>query len=252
MTKNEKFKVLIVDDEPEALELLKALLTDNKNVEVVVTASNAEEAMYLMIEHYPNLMLLDINLPGKNGMDLIEIIRKRNVDIPVVFISAYSEYALRSIRNQVYDFLLKPVSPKELNDIIEKYCRLNKKDLPGKLMSVLNSIKEDSKIRINSRYSYVLVDPAEIVYCEAEDGYTIIHLTNGKTEVANSALSLIEAMVYNRNFFRLGRSLLINMEYVRNINKSDDNCTLKFGENLWKVKASHTAIKELLTHFPYV
>ena len=206
-----KFKILVVDDEPEACLLLKSLLVEIDTVELVGCASNAEEALYLLVEHYPNLVLLDINLPGKSGIDLIHLIRKSNIDIPVVLVSAFKEYAIKAIRCQVYDFLLKPISRHDLKNVVEKYRRLNKKDLPGKLMELLNSIKEEVKIRINSQHSYILINPAEIVFCAAEEGYTTIYLTNGKTEIANTALKQIELKVKNYNFFRLGRSTLIKL-----------------------------------------
>lgn len=243
---NSRFKILIVDDEPEARYLLRSLLNEIKYVEVIGEASNSENALYLLVEHYPDLILLDINLPEKTGMDLVKLIRKRNIDVPVVFISAYEEYAIEAIRNGVYDFLLKPVDPEALKKLIEKHQRLNKKDLPSKLMEVLNSIKEESKIRINSNHSYILINPEEIVYCESEEGYTNILLTNGRTEISNSSLSQIESKMKNFNFHRLGRSFLINKDYISSVNKITDMCTFCVNEQTWEIKASHKSIKELL------
>ena len=224
---NNQFRILIVDDEPDARNLLKSLLSDINYVHVVDEADNAENALYKIVEYYPDLVFMDINMPGKSGMELIELLHSRNVDVPVVFVSAYEEYAIKAIRNQVYDFLLKPVEQENLIAIVEKYKRLNKKDLPGKLMEVLDSIKESSKIRINSRHTYVLINPDEIVYCDAEDGYTNLYLITG-------------------NYYRLGRSLLINLDHVRSISKATDSVLLQYNEQKWEVFASHKSIKELL------
>lgn len=246
MAEKKTFKVLIVDDEPEARLLLNSLLEEIRYVEVVGQACHAEEALYLLIEHYPDLILMDINMPGKSGIDLIQLIRKRNVDVPVVFVSAYKEYAVQSIKSGVYDFLLKPVDREELKGIIEKYRRLNERDLAGRLMEVLENIRENSKIRINSRYSYILIDPSEIIYCQTDEGYTILFLANGKEEVASATLSQIEVMVEKWNFYKLSRSVLINLDYVRKIDKSNDTCLLKSDSNIWEIKTSHKAINELL------
>lgn len=242
------FRVLVVDDEPEARSLLSSLLSEINNVRVVGEADNAEKALYFLVEHYPNLVFLDINMPDKSGIELVQLLRKRNVDVPVVFVSAYKEYAIEAIRNEVFDFILKPIDQNELKRVIEKYQRLDKKDLPAKLMEVLNSIKEESKIRINSNHSYILINPTEIVYCEANDGYTNIYLTNGKTEISNSSLSQIENKIKNFNFYRLGRSVLINKDHVRAINKSTKKCVLKVNNNSWEVNASLKSIKELLAN----
>lgn len=244
---NSQFKIVIVDDEPEARSLLKSLLLEIQNVSVVGEADNAEAALYKIVEHYPNLVLMDINMPGKSGMELIELLKSRNVDVPVVLVSAHEKYAVQAIRNQIYDFLLKPISKEDLSNLVEKYRRLNKKDfLPGKLMEVLGSIKEDTKIRINSRHSYILINPSEIVYCMAEDGYTVIHLKSGKTEVSNTSLTHIESRVSKQNFHRLGRAVLINLEYVRSVNKGTDSVLLEHNSEKWEVFASHRSIKDLL------
>lgn len=248
MAETKAFKVLIADDEPEARLLLKSLLKEIRYVQVVGEANHAEEALYQLIEHYPDLILMDINMPGKSGMELIRLIRKRNVNVPVVFVSAFKEFAVQSIKNEVYDFLLKPVDRKELKEVIEKYRRRNDRDLPRRLMEVLENIREDSKIRINSRYSYILIDPSEIVFCETDGGYTAIYLANGKEEVASATLSQIESMVEKWNFFKLSRSILINIDYIRQVDKSNDKCLLKSNSHTWELTTSHKGILDLLTN----
>lgn len=247
MADKKNFKVLIVDDEPEARKLLKSLLVEFENVEVVGEATQAEEALYLLVEHTADLILLDINMPGKSGIDFICLLRKRNVDVPVVFVSAFKKYAIQAIRHCVYDFLLKPVSREDLKYVVEKFRMYNQKDLHDKLLEVLQSIKEETKIRINSRNSYILLNPSEIIYCCSEDGYTDIYLNSDKREVANSSLSQIESKVEGLNFFRLGRSILINQKYIRSIDKTSNTCVLKHNSHIWEVQAPLKSIREILT-----
>lgn len=245
MTTNQ-FSVLVVDDEPESRNLLKKLLSEISYVTLIGEADNAESALYKIVEHYPNLVLMDINMPRKSGTQLLELLVSRHVDVPIVFVSANEKYAIMAMRNHIYDFLLKPVVPDELKNVIEKYRRLNKKDLPERLMEVLGSIREESKIRINSRYSYLLINPSEIVYCVSEGGYTVLHLTSGKTVASNTSLTQIKTKVGEHSFYRLGRSVLLNIHWIRTINKWNNSVLLKCNERNWEVFASHKSIKELL------
>lgn len=247
MAENSIFKVLIVDDEPDSVALLRSLLEEVRNVEIVGEANHFEQAIYLIIDHLPNLVFLDINMPGKSGVDLKNLMNKRMMDVQIVFVSAHKEYAIEAIRCGVYDFLLKPVDRDELKAVVEKYRKLNHQLFQGKVADMVSSFPEEIKIRINSRHSYILVNPSEIVYCQTYGGYTYIYLSNGKMETSSSTLSQLEPMVDRWNFFRLGRSFLINLDYVSQIDKSTNKCILKSNSNTWEVKSSQTAIKELLT-----
>lgn len=244
-----RFKVLVVDDEPTSVALLRTMLEEMPNVEVVGEADQSEKAFYLILERLPNLVILDINMPGHSGAELKQLLNKSLVDVPVVFVSANKDYAVEAIRNGVYDFLPKPVVRNELQRIIEKYQRLNHRFFPGKMIDIVNAIPEEIKIRINSQYSYILVNPYDIVYCQSIDGATYIQLANGKKEVANSNLTQLEEMMKKWNFYRLGRSLLINLDFIRKIDKSENKCYFKRGSKTWEIDTPGQATKDLLTSY---
>ncbi len=247
MAETNNYKILLVDDEPEARSLLKSLLNEIRYVEVIGEADCAEEAMYKLIEFYPDAVFMDISMPGKTGMEFIELVKKRNIDVQVVFISAHKEYAVQSIRNEVYDFLLKPVNRQELKEKVEKLRRKNEKGLSRRFQDIFDNIKENAKIRINSRYSYVLIDPSEIIYCQSGGGYTNIYMMNGKEEVASATLSQIETMVEGWNFYKLSRSVLINQNYIRQVDKGRNVCILRANSHDWTIKVSHKRIVGLLS-----
>lgn len=246
MAENKVLRVVIADDEPSARSLLHSTLDEIGNVEIVGEAANSEEAYYLISEKLPDVVLLDINMPGKSGLELTYLLHKRMVDIPLIFISGHKEYAIEAIRQGVYNFLLKPVSKKELKKILDKYRNTEHHSFPDRITEIINKIPEEVSIKFNTPDSYVFYNPSEIVYCRSNDGFVNIYLANGQEELSTSSLSQIAENVADLNFFRLGRSLLVNLDYVRYIDKSSDTCLLKSRTSSWKVTSSHQAIKELL------
>jgi len=153
----------------------------------------------------------------------------------------------------VYSFIAKPFDKEELSYVIEKYRLKNNKDLYGKLMDVVHSIKEEPKITVNSWNNKILLDPNEIIYFNSDNGCTDIYLKNGKKEVANNSLSQIELKVKGGNFSRLGRSALINQKYIRSIDKTTNICLLKYNDKTWEVSANSKSIRKILTeNFSYV
>lgn len=240
------FKILIVDDEPEARNLLKSLLSKIKNVTVAGEADNVEHVLYLLVEHYPHLILMDINMPGKTGMELVKLLKARNVDVPVVFVSAFEEYAVQAIRNQVYDFLLKPVCIEDLKRVIEKYKRLKRKDLPGKLMEILKSIKQGIKIRINTPEGYLLLDPDEIVYVKAGEDLCEIYLCDLKKETLKVPFHEVAGQLNQNQFYHMGRNTIVNLDYIRQIDKNRQLFTLRCKENEWQVEVPERHLRKLL------
>lgn len=246
MAENRVLKVVIADDEPDARNLLRSSLGEIGNVELVGEAKHSEEAFYLISEKMPDVVLLDVNMPGKSGLELTHLLNKRMVDIPLIFISGHKEYAVEAIRQGVYDFLLKPVSTDELKKVLDKYRLVDHRSFPDKIAEIIKQIPDEVSIKFNTPDSYVFYNPSEIVYCRSRDGFVNIYLANGKEELTTMSLSQIAEKVADLNFFRLGRSLLVNLDYVRAIDKSADSCLLKSDTSSWEVTSSHQAIKEML------
>ncbi len=118
---NNKIKVVIIDDESRALNRMKILLNNFPEVEVMEQFDNAELGIDFIIKHEPNLVFLDIEMPGKTGLELAEDINKNNLETKIVFVSAHEHYAIKAIKNYAFDYLLKPVNIDELKSTIERY-----------------------------------------------------------------------------------------------------------------------------------
>ena len=138
-------RLVIVDDSPEALDLLENLLCDIKYVEITGRALNASEAKKLILRSNPDLILLDIQMPEKSGFDLIKELKELSIDINVIFITAHNEYAIKAIKAAAFDYLLKPVDQSELLESIQRFKQNIKKELPSKIDLLISKL-ENNKI----------------------------------------------------------------------------------------------------------
>ena len=242
---NIKLTALIVDDEQDARDLLKYMLRNYNEIEVIAEAETTESALFKFMESRPDIVFLDLVMPGKNGMEFIELIRKQKLDTNIIICSAYKDMAIEAIKNEVYDFLLKPIGPRKLRNIINKILLKTNTNPNVKFDNVLSSIKQETILKLSSTNSHILIDPDDILYCVAEGSYTHIHLDDGKIELANTYLGKIEEILSGYNFFRIGRSHMINLDKLWRANKSDNSCILIANKKEVKLYGSKTQIKEL-------
>lgn len=226
----EVLKILLVDDEPEARELLKYMLLGNKDVSVVGAAGTVDEALKLMRLEHPHLVLLDIQMPEKDGFHFIEQVQQSGDDPGIIFVTAYEHYAIQAIRNSVFDYILKPVHQEELNNAIVRFRQKGRKAHEQNLQELLDVLKGNapSRIKLNTRSGYVLIDPAEVVYCQADGNYTHIQLTRGSCEIITQNLGAIEETLNGNTFFRASRSYLLNLKYLSRVDRKSCNCLLEY------------------------
>lgn len=247
----EVLKILLVDDEPEALELLTYMLSGNKGIEVIGSAGTVDEAIKLMRKEPPHLVLLDIQMPEKDGFHFIEEAH-RSGDAPgIIFVTAFEHYAIQAIRNSVFDYILKPVRQEEIFNAIERF-RLRRRAIERKDLQMLLEALQDkgpSRIKLNTRSGYVLIDPAEIVYCEADGNYTHLHMSRGTSEIITQNLGAIEEVLDGNAFFRASRSYLLNLNYLTRVDRKSCNCLLEYSGNSHTIKIPAQKIKMLESSF---
>ena len=114
-------RVIVVDDEPRALNRMKLIFNNFPEVEVLDFIGNADDAFEAVLKHEPHLVFMDIEMPGKSGLELADDINKNNLETKIVYITAHDHYAIKAIKNGVFDYLLKPVNIDELKASIERY-----------------------------------------------------------------------------------------------------------------------------------
>jgi DNA-binding LytR/AlgR family response regulator len=244
--RDKKLTALIVDDEKEDRDILTYMLKEHKEITIIDQAESTESALFKFLELKPDIVFLDLVMPGKNGMELISLLKKQKLETNIVIVSAYRDMAIEAIKNEVYDFLLKPIGPRKLHRVIANIERRRSKVDNIHLNNLLGSFKQETKLRLSSTNSHILVDPNDILYCEAEGTYTHIHLENGNIELANTYLGKIEDfLIKNNNFFRISRRHLINLDKLWRANKADNSCILIANNEELKLYGSKKQIREL-------
>ena len=208
---------IIIDDENSAIETLQLTLQRYcPDVNCIGTANNIANGKSLIASLSPDLIFLDINMPGGTGIDLLESMDDRECD--VIFTTAYSNYAIQAIRLAAIDYLLKPIDHEELVKAIQRFKERqstpNKVDLK-ELQHILRNHQQAGKIGIPTAEGIEFINTAEILYCESARNYTIIHSESGEKFVASKTLGDLEQLLVSPNFFRVHKSYLINTDHVK-------------------------------------
>lgn len=222
-----KYNAIIIDDEANVQEALQILIQRNcPNINICGTAISAPQGRELLEKHDVHLIFLDISMPGENGFDFLASIPKENYAI--IFTTAYEEYALRAIKTNAIDYLLKPIDQTELKDAVAKASshldlrRENREiqaiygeSLKNLSQQANSGFKYASKITVTEKFGFQIIDVDKIRYLEADSSYCIIHLSGLEKIVSSKTLGEIEKILDPSTFFRIHKSTLINMNYLR-------------------------------------
>ncbi|MDH7444634.1 LytR/AlgR family response regulator transcription factor [Aquimarina sp. 2201CG14-23] len=201
---------VIVEDSRLARQELKELLKEYPDIEIIGEAENVDQAYKLIVDLNPDILFLDINMPGKNGFDLLEMLDQ----VPlVVFTTAYDEYAIKSFEYNAFDYLLKPINQERFSKTIEKL----KKEISDKRESESKEkLSETSQIFIKEGEKCWLVTIADIRLFEIVGNYTRVYFDKEKPLVYKS-LNQIEEKLPAKTFFRVNRQQIINLNTITKV-----------------------------------
>ena len=229
----QELRAVIIDDETNAREALTNLLRlVCPEVEICGEAKNVDLGIELIKNEKPNIVFLDIQMPGKSGFDLLASFDK--VDFGVIFTTAYQEYAIRAFRFSAIDYLLKPIDPDELQAAIEKYKSQIGKVNPEQIQILQEQLdtsrsprlverqrNDNQRIALPTAEGIHFVQMTEIIQCESLGSYTKFHLVKGPAIVVSRLLKEYEEILDHYYFFRVHQSNIINLEHIKRYVKGD-------------------------------
>jgi two-component system LytT family response regulator len=245
-----KISVLIVDDEQPARDLMRRYLQAfGEEVELVGEASNGFDALKLMREKNPQLLLLDVQMPKLTGFEMLELVENPPV---VVFSTAYEEYALRAFEQNAADYLLKPYAQERFGAALRKAMeKVRKGDEGRQVAELVSRVAEGqeeklSRIAVKSRQQIHVLPVTEVSYIEADGDYVTLHASSGKF-LKERTMKYFEQHLPAGQFVRIHRSCIVNVDCVAKIElygKDSYMVHLKSGESLRASSSGYKLLKQ--------
>jgi two-component system LytT family response regulator len=251
-------RAIIVDDEPDGIRTLNKMLAINcKEVEVVAVCTNANEAKQKIKELTPELIFLDIQMPGKSGFELLAELDTDHMEI--IFVTAHNQYMLQALQFSATDYLLKPIDEDRLTEAIQRVEKRqlekgNSKNVEALLYNLQKAgSPKEMKLCIPTFKGFAILKLEDIILCEAEKNYTIIHLKDKKPIIVSRPLLEYENILEGTTFLRIHRTFLINLQHVMEYHRGEGGVIIM--SNGTEVEISRrkkdmflTKIRELFRH----
>lgn len=238
-------KALIIDDERLARKEILRLLENHPDVEIVGEAANSEEALLLIDEKEPELLFLDIQMPGKSGLDLLSDLDHAP---EVIFVTAYDEYAIKAFDVNALDYLLKPVEEERLAEAIQKVKdKISLRDAQQTENISKEALSSSDQIFIKDGEKCWFVQLTDVRLFESEGNYVRVYFNNYKPLILRS-LNQLEERLNERQFFRTSRKHIVNLSWIEGIEpwfNGGLRCTLKDGKEIEVSRRQAARFKEL-------
>lgn len=240
-------KVLIIDDEPLATELVKEYLLDFPQFEIQGICNNGFEGLKAIQEKQPDLVFLDVQMPKLNGFELLELVEKPPA---VIFTTAYDEYAMKAFDSHAIDYLLKPFSKSRFEKAIQKFLQFGQTSGVNELTKTGENISSDTANRVvlKVKNEIKIISVNDIKYLEANDDYVNLYTSEGKF-LKNKTLSFFEKTLESSQFVRVHRSYIVRINEIHKLEPYDKEgyvIKLRGGEKIPVSKTGFSKLKSVL------
>ena len=211
-------RILIVDDESLARDRIKRILLEQNEHEVLGEASNGQKALQKIEALHPDVVLLDIRMPGIDGLEVARHLVGMDEPPAVIFTTAYDEYALEAFKVHAVDYLLKPVRPERLSEALQKALKPNKVQWKSLNRKEDGTPKARTHISSRTRRGIVLVPISDIYYFRAEHKYVTVRHKEGEVLIEDTLKEL--ETEFGERFLRVYRNCLVSMEHIQALEKN--------------------------------
>lgn len=243
-------KAIIIDDEPLARSIVKEYLQDYSGFSVVAECSDGFEGVKALMQHQPDIIFLDIQMPKINGFEMLELVEHPPA---VIFITAFDEYAIRAFDAYAVDYLLKPFAKDRFDKAIQKWLNMRTNNIghafsPALLETAAQTPLQNSRIVVKSNNKIKIIPVHDIQYFEAADDYVKIHTASG-THLKNKTMQYFEQLLDARQFVRTHRSYIINIQLITRLDpyeKENYTALLSTGVKIPVSRTGYMKLKQVL------
>ncbi len=216
-------KVAIIDDDPGMAKINSSLLMEYfPEVEIVGFADSVDTGVELIKEKNPQLVLMDIEIKGGTGFHILQKVKPYNFQL--IFITAFNEFGIKAIKFSAIDYIMKPVNEHEFQAAIENALNtIENTELEKQIETFFSHYEKKTQIKkivLKTAEALHLIDISEIIYCKSDNSYTTFYLNNKDEIVVSKSIKEYEELLCDYHFFKPHQSFLVNLNYVKRIDKS--------------------------------
>jgi two-component system LytT family response regulator len=241
--------VVIIDDEPLARQIIIEYLNSRNDINILQECNNGFEGIKAIMQHKPDLIFLDVQMPKINGFEMLELCDEKP---GVIFTTAFDEFALKAFEVNAIDYLLKPFNKERFDAAIQKWIENHDKNheqtVVQNLLNHTNNNSEHLRIVVKNGHHIRIIPMHEIIYLEAYDDYVKIIVPEG-TFLKKQTLGFYETLFESNNFLRVHRSYLLQLNQITKVEPFDKNghvAILKNGTKLPLSRSGYAKLKEVL------
>lgn len=241
-----KISTLVIEKNQKDLKELQLLIKKSGYLSLIGTASTGQKAYSTIVNHAPQLVFINVDLPDISGLEFVKILRNRNIFPEIIFTADDSHLAYESMELEPFDFLVTPIKKEDFTGLAERFKnKLKKKELFRKMDLYTNENFIVPKRVFKQKTGIIIIDLNEIVFVKASLTHSDLMLTTGKRVTLKTSLNQTIETIDSENFIRTNRSYCINRGYLNKIVKTDLKCVLKSDDKTWVVPVSKNTIGQL-------
>ena len=232
-------KVIIVDDELNARLSLRGILEENfPEIQILAESKDVPSAVTCIHEHKPDLVFLDISMPGYSGLELLKFFDESQINFKIIFVTAFSEYAINAFELSAVGYILKPVRVDALKKALNKVIMVNNNDLE-KLKTLQNNMENplEKKVALNTGDGITFLELHNILYLKADGSYTHFYTTDRHRITVAKKISDFERLEAMGNFLRIHRSHIVNLSRIQKILKQDGGMVIMENGEILSISA---------------